>query len=69
MSKRQIFLGAIVLAVLFFLIAIYYIVPGYDHLFVTHDSASSHFNHFIAFFGLAVISGFVALVNRSKGVK
>ena len=58
--------GAIVVPVMCLAVSIYYIVPGYSHLLVTHDVTSSHPTHAFAFFALAVIGAIAALVTRPK---
>ena len=63
------FVGAIGACVVCLGISIYYIIPGYNHLLVTHDSLSSHPTHAFAFFALAMICLIVALVTRPKAVK
>ena len=64
MNKRTIFFGAIVLAVLFLICAVYYIIPGIYHPFTASPPYDSHRTHAILFFVLAVVSVLVALVNR-----
>lgn len=61
-----VFYGAIVVAIIALALAIYYVIPGYDHLLVTHDSASMHPTHAAAFGGIAVICIIAALVTRPK---
>ncbi len=64
MNKRTIFFGAIVLAVLFLICAVYYIIPGIYHPFTSSPPYETHRTHAILFFVLAVVSVLVALVNR-----
>jgi len=66
MNKTTIFYGSISLGLISGLIAIYYIVPGFDHILVSGDPAGSHFKHFIAFAVLAAIFFAVAVMNRNK---
>jgi hypothetical protein len=68
-KKRSLFWGALVGAVICLVVSIYYIIPGYDHVLVTHDSTYTHPTHAFAFFALAVICGLVALVTRPKSAK
>jgi len=68
-NKMALFLGAIVAPVICIGVSIYYIVPGYDHILVTHDSTHTHPTHAFAFFALAGICGLVALVTRPKSAK
>jgi hypothetical protein len=65
-NKMALFGGAIVAAVVCLAISIYYIIPGYSHILVTHDPNQSHFTHAGAFFALAVICVIFALVMRPK---
>jgi len=65
-NRRTLFWGAMIATVVCIGISIYYIIPGYDHLLVTHDSTSSHPTHAFAFFALALICVVVALVTRPK---
>lgn len=67
MNKRTIFFGAIVLAVLFLICAVYYIIPGIYHPFTSSPPYEMHRTHAILFLVLAVVSVLVALVNR-RGV-
>lgn len=69
-NRKLLFIGGIVVAILAILCAIYYIIPGYDHILVTHDSTASHPTHFVVFLGLTIVGVLVALVSRpKKGVK
>jgi len=61
----MVFMVCSVLAVVFLLIGIYYLIPGVPHPLTTTDS---HVKHFIVFLILAAIAGVGALVNRSKPV-
>ena len=65
-NKTTIFVAAIIAAVLCLAISVYYIMPGYYHLLVTHDYTQGHPTHAFAFFALAVICVVVALVTRPK---
>ena len=66
-NKIALFGGAILAAVICLAVSVYYIIPGYDHVLVTHDSTQSHPTHALAFFALAVICVVFALVTRPKG--
>ncbi|HEX6480338.1 MAG TPA: hypothetical protein VF043_15980 [Ktedonobacteraceae bacterium] len=67
MSKSTLFYGAIVIAVIALILAIYYIVPGVYHPFTFSGTPTdSHRTHAIAFFILFVLLVIVALVNRPK---
>ncbi|HLZ55796.1 MAG TPA: hypothetical protein VKR06_02515 [Ktedonosporobacter sp.] len=65
-NKIALFWGALAAVVVCLAVSIYYIVPGYSHLLVTHDYTSSHPTHAFAFFALAVICVVVALVTRPR---
>jgi hypothetical protein len=65
-KSPALFFGAIVVAVLAILGAIYYALPGYSHILVTHDPMARHVTHTIAFAALAVICVIAALVTRPK---
>jgi hypothetical protein len=65
-NKTNLFVGAIVAAIVCLAISIYYIVPGYGHILVTHDSTLSHPTHAFAFFALMIICVVAALVTRPK---
>jgi uncharacterized membrane protein len=44
------------IAVLCVLVAVFYLVPGPTHPFVSDDPTGSHIKHALLFFGLAVLS-------------
>lgn len=69
MSKTTTLTICIVLAILFFAIAIYYFIPGYNHLFSSHSPMDRQTKHTLAFAGLGVLSILVALVNRPKNTE
>jgi len=48
-NKRSLFWEAIVGAVICLAVSIYYIIPGYDHVLVAHDSTHTHPTHTFAF--------------------
>lgn len=48
--------GLIIVGVLCILIAIYYIIPGFPHLFTFSDPNKSHLTHFIAFLAVGVLA-------------
>jgi hypothetical protein len=55
------------IAVVCVLIAIFYLVPGPTHPFVSEDPTGSHVKHALLFFGLAVLSGIWARFAASSG--
>ena len=67
MSKSTLFYGAIIIAIIALVLAIYYIVPGVYHPFTFSGTPTDgHKTHAIAFFILFVLLVIVALVNRPK---
>jgi hypothetical protein len=69
MSKSTLFYGGIVLAIVFFALAVYYIIPGIYHPFTFSLPAESHKTHALAFLALSAVCLIVALVNRRRAVK
>lgn len=51
LSTALIVVGAICI-----LIAVYYIIPGFPHLFTFSDPNKSHTTHFIAFLAVGVLA-------------
>ena len=67
MSKSTLFYGAIVIAIIALVLAIYYIVPGVYHPFTFSGTPTDrHKTHAIVFFILFILLVIVALVNRPK---
>lgn len=66
MNRTTMFIGAIIIAIIAILACVYYIMPGFDHILVTHDAAKAHPTHAVAFGALAVICIVAALVTRPK---
>jgi DMSO/TMAO reductase YedYZ heme-binding membrane subunit len=65
-KSPAIFYGAIVAAIIAILVAVYYALPGYSHILVTHDPMARHITHTAAFGALALICIVAALVTRPK---
>ena len=65
-NRKPLFIGALIAAVVCIGISIYYSIPGYSHLLVTHDATHSHPTHAFAFFVLAVICILGSLITRPK---
>jgi len=65
-KNPAIFYGAIVVAVIALALSIYYMIPGYSHILVTHDSTAMHLTHAIGFAAITVVCIIAALVNRPK---
>lgn len=66
MNRMTLFIGAIIIAVLAILASIYYIMPGYYHILVTHDYTSGHPTHAVAFGALAIVCILAAVITRPK---
>jgi hypothetical protein len=46
----------VVVGVVCFLIAVYYIIPGFPHLFTFSDPNKSHPTHFVVFVAVGVLA-------------
>lgn len=70
MNRTKLFVGALIVALLSLILAIYYAVPGVHHVLVSgsHPANDSQSTHFILFAILTLLGVIVALVNR-PGVK
>lgn len=66
MSKSTLFYGAIVAAILFFILAVYYAIPGIYHPLTLSPPMEWHPTHAAAFIFVAAICVVVALVNRRR---
>ncbi len=67
MSRNPaLFYGAIIVAILAVLLAIYYAIPSIDHVLVSGGSQGTHIKHVAAFVAIAVIAVLGALVTRPK---
>jgi len=60
------FYGAIAVAVVALLIAIYYVIPGVNHVLVSGDPTAVHLKHVFLFAALTVLGIIAALVTRPK---
>jgi len=69
MNKTRLFYGAIVVAVLFFILAVYYAIPGIYHPFTLSPPMEWHPTHAAAFIFVSAICVVVALVNRRRSVR
>ena len=67
-NKTTLFYGAIVVAIVAIAIAIYYAVPGINHILVSGNPTAFHVKHVVAFSILAIIGILGALVNRPRAV-
>lgn len=68
MKNPALFYGAVAIAILTILIAVYYMVPGVYHVLATHDINSPQPKHAIAFGAIAVVCILAALINRPKAI-
>ena len=66
MNRSTIFIGAIIIAILAIIACIYYAMPGYYHILVTHDYTSGHPTHAVLFGAIAIVCVIAALVMRPK---
>ncbi|GHO45853.1 hypothetical protein [Ktedonospora formicarum] len=70
MNARSVrFLGGLIVMFVALLCSLYYLIPGYEHLLVTHDAKAMHPTHAIAFFAIAIVAFLVALVSRPQTTK
>ncbi len=67
-NNTTLFYGAIVVAVVAIAIAVYYAIPGINHILVTDNHTAFHLKHMVAFIILAIIGILAALVNRPHAV-
>jgi hypothetical protein len=65
-NNPVLFFGAIGVAVIAIALSVYYIMPGYNHILVTHDPMAGHPTHALGFAAIAVVCIIAALVNRPK---
>ncbi len=65
-KNPALFFGGIGIAIVAIALSVYYIIPGYSHLLVTHDSTSAHPTHAILFAAIALISILAAVINRPR---
>lgn len=71
MNRTMLFSGAVLVAVVALLIAIYYAIPGVYHILVTgsHPPLSPQPAHIVLFAGIAVLAALVALLNRPRSAR
>jgi len=66
LKNPAVFYGAIIVAVISLALAIYYVVPGINHVLVSGNPTAMHLKH-VALFGVIAVLGVVAaLVTRPK---
>lgn len=68
MKNPAVFFGAIVIAVIALLLAIYYAVPGVNHVLVSNPATATQFQlkHVVLFVAIFVVCVIAALVTRPK---
>lgn len=66
LKNPAVFYGAIIVAVIALALAIYYVIPGINHVLVSGNPTAMHLKH-VALFGVIAVLGVVAaLVARPK---
>ena len=65
-KNPALFFGGIGVAIIAIALSVYYIIPGYSHILVTHDATLSHPTHAILFGAVALISILAAVINRPR---
>jgi hypothetical protein len=55
-TMKQAYLIGGVVAVVCVLIAVYYLIPGINHILASGDPTSRHLKHAVAFLALAVVA-------------
>ncbi len=68
MKNPAVFFGAIVVAVIALILAIYYAVPGVNHVLVTDPATATQFQlkHVVLFAAIFIVCIIAALVTRPK---
>jgi membrane protein implicated in regulation of membrane protease activity len=71
MNRTTLFVGALIVALLSLLLAIYYALPGVYHVLVSgsHPPLDSQPTHIVLFVILAVLGAIVALVTRPNATR
>lgn len=65
-KNPALFFGGIGVAIIAIALSVYYIIPGYSHILVTHDPTSAHLSHAVLFAAIALISILAAAVSRPR---
>lgn len=65
-KNPALFFGGIGVAIIAIALSVYYIIPGYSHILVTHDPTSTHLSHAVLFAAIALISILAAAVSRPR---
>ena len=66
MNKLTLFYGAIAIAVIALILAVYYIIPGVYHPLTSAPATDPHYKHAIGFAAIAVVCVLAALINRPR---
>lgn len=68
MKNPAVFFGAIAVAVIALLLAVYYAVPGVNHVLVSNPATATQFQlkHVVLFAAIFVVCIIAALVTRPK---
>ena len=69
MRNPTLFYGAIIVAIICLICAVYYAIPGIYHPFTFSPPTEWHPTHAVAFLGLTAICVVAALINRPKSSK
>jgi len=71
MNRTTLFVGALIVALLSLVLAVYYALPGVYHVLVSgsHPPLDPQPTHIVLFVVLAVLSAIVALVNRPNATR
>jgi hypothetical protein len=66
MNRKNLFVGALIIALLSLILAIYYAIPGVYHVLVSgsHPPLEPQPTHIVLFVVLTILGIIVALVNR-----
>jgi hypothetical protein len=64
MKSPALFYGAIAIAVIGLLLAIFYVIPGVSHPLTTGNPTAAHYKHAALFAVLAILGVVGALVSR-----
>lgn len=66
LKNPAVFYGAIIVAVVALVLAIYYVIPGINHVLVSGNPTAMHLKHVALFGAIAVLGVIAALVTRPK---
>jgi len=66
LKNPAVFYGAIIVAVIALALAIYYVIPGVNHVFVSGNPTAMHLKHVALFGAIFVVCLIGALVTRPK---